>query len=110
MEANQASDTHSTPSPSIAQLWQPVDCFRLHWRVWDDQYVVYNDGSGHMHVLDPVAALIVQKIHESPCRTDELIQQIATLLGIEATEKVRETLIHTLWNLGELEIVEPVTA
>jgi PqqD family protein of HPr-rel-A system len=110
VEAKQASGRRSIRSQPIAQLWQPVDGFRLHWRIWDDQYVVYNDGSGHVHILDPVAALMVQKVLERPWGTNELIQEIATLLGIEATEEVREKLDQTLWNLDELDILEAVNA
>ena len=75
----------------------------------DEQFVVYNSGSGHTHILDPVAALIIHHIIEQPSETDELIRQIASLLNLDATEEVRDNLYRTLLNLEELGLLESST-
>jgi len=86
-----------------------VTAFPLHWRLLDEQFVVYNSGSGHSHILDPVAALIIHRIIEQPSETDELIRQIASLLNLDATEEVRDNLYRTLLNLEELGLLESST-
>ena len=86
-----------------------MTAFPLHWRLLDEQFVVYNSGSGHTHILDPVAALIIHRIIEQPSETDELIRQIASLLNLDATEEVRDNLYRTLLNLEELGLLESST-
>ena len=86
-----------------------MTAFPLHWRLLDEQFVVYNSGSGHTHILDPVAALIIHRIIEQPSETNELIRQIASLLNLDATEEVRDNLYRTLLNLEELGLLESST-
>ncbi len=90
--------------------WRSVPNVVLHWKLWEDQYVVYNSGSGHTHVLDPVAALLVRQMTESCCEASDLLRQIATLLDIEITEEFHSRLCRTLWQLEELGLVEVVTS
>jgi PqqD family protein of HPr-rel-A system len=80
----------------------------LHWKLLEDQYVVYNSGSGHTHVLDPVAALVIQQLTERCLETTELVQRIGTLLGLEPTEEFSTELHQTLSELDKLGLVEPL--
>ena len=107
-EINSSMPSHQ-PQP-VQQIWQTVNGFRLHWRLLEDQYVVYNSGSGHTHILDPVAALIVHKVIEKPSETGVLIQQVAGLLGLDTTAEVRGEFHQTLANLKELGLLEAVSA
>jgi PqqD family protein of HPr-rel-A system len=110
VRAKKVSGKHSIEPSPTSQLWRPVNGFSLHWRLWDDQYVVYNAGSSHTHILDPVAALIIQNLTKGPLETGALIQQIANLLGLKATSEVRDKLRLTLRNLDELGLLEAVPA
>jgi PqqD family protein of HPr-rel-A system len=92
-----------------AAQWRSIS-FKLHWKRWDDEFVVYNSGSGHTHVLDPLAALIVQQMSPESCNASTLIQQLALLLNVTGSEDLRKTVEHTLRQLAELGLVEAVTA
>ena len=105
-----SSGNPSIATQSLTQLWLPVNGFQLHWRFWEEQYVVYNGGSGHTHILDPVAALILQEVLEKAVGTDELIDRIVSMLGLVPTKEVRENLEQVLWNLDELGLLEAVPA
>ena len=70
--------------------------------------MVYNSGSGHTHVLDPVAALLIQQLAARSCETTELIERIAALLNLDVDEELRARLQQTLSQLDELGLVEPV--
>ena len=70
---------------------------------------MYNSGSGHTHVLDPVTALIIQQISEHDSDTKELIHQVRMLLVIEPTEESELKLKQTLSQLEELGLIESVT-
>jgi len=86
--------------------WQTPPSVVFHWKLLEDQYVVYNSGSGHTHVLDPIAALLVQQLNERCCETAELVQRIASLLNLETTEEFSNELQQTLSELDELGLVE----
>ena len=78
--------------------------------MWDEQYVVYNSGSGHTHVLDPIAALVVQKITARPYHDDEFPRYVAALLNLEETEEFRKKLQATLGKLADLGLIEAVAS
>ena len=88
--------------------WRVVPLSNLHWRFLELQYVVYNSGSGHTHVLDPVAALIIQQLTEGWHESEELVGRIATLLNLNVDEELRTRLQQTLSQLDELGLVERV--
>jgi PqqD family protein of HPr-rel-A system len=88
--------------------WRALSHAVLHWRVLEDQYVVYNDGSGHTHVLDPIATLLIQELTEEWCETGELVWRIRALLNVELTEELGLKLQQTLWQLDELGLLESV--
>jgi PqqD family protein of HPr-rel-A system len=74
----------------------------------EDMYVVYNSGSGHTHVLNPIAALVVQQLTERNLETSELLQRIGAVLSLEATEEFNDELHQTLSDLDKLGLVEPL--
>jgi PqqD family protein of HPr-rel-A system len=78
--------------------------------VWEEQYVVYNSGSGHTHLLDPIAALLIQKITAGPYDDEEFVSDIASLLNLDASEDFREKLEATLLKLVELGLIEAVVS
>jgi len=92
----------------VMPRWRTPPSVVFHWKRLEDQYVVYNSGSGHTHVLDPVAALLVQQLTERCCDTAELVQRIAALLNLEATEEFSSELQQTLSELDELGMIEPL--
>ena len=96
-------------STSIRIRWRAVPHTDLHWRLLEEQYVVYNSGSGHTHVLDPIAALLVRQLTDRCCETGELVEGMGALLNLEATEELHTKLQQILWQLDELGLVESVT-
>jgi len=74
----------------------------------EDMYVVYNCGSGHTHVLNPIAALVVQELTERNLETSELLQRIGAVLSVETTEEFNNELHQTLSDLDKLGLVEPL--
>jgi PqqD family protein of HPr-rel-A system len=94
-------------SPNIR--WRTLPDFDLYWRFLEQQYVVYHSGSGDTHVLDPIAALLVQQLSAEPIDSAALVHRIETLLNLEGTEGLREKLESTLSQLSNLGLIEPIT-
>ena len=88
--------------------WRLLPHVVLSWKLLGDQYVVYNSGSGHTHVLDPIAALVIHQLTDRSTETRELVERIAFLLNIGASEELYTELEEILWQLDELSLVESV--
>jgi PqqD family protein of HPr-rel-A system len=95
------------PSFTGVAAWRTVSLADLHWRVWEEQYVVYNDLSGHTHLLDPMAALILREIDEY-CETAELVERLAALLEVKVDDDLRGSIERTLAELDKLYLIERV--
>ena len=86
--------------------WRVLPDVVLYWKLLGDQYAVYNNGSGHTHVLDPIAALLIEQLTDQCYETGELVQRVAFLLNLEATKQLHTELEQTLWRLDELFLIE----
>jgi len=86
--------------------WRVLRAEELYWRRWDEQYVVYDSGSGQTHVLDPAAALLIQLLGERSFEAFELSEKMASLLHVDADAEFQERLQQTLSKLEELSLIE----
>jgi len=89
--------------------WRAIPGFHLYWHSWDHEFVVYHSGSGDTHLLNLVAATILQRLQDQPAMLPELTEYTTSTLGIEADESFAsslEGLIKDLTRLGLIERVE----
>src|SRR5215831_2802435 len=87
-------------------FWSIVSNCTLHWKMWEDECVVFNSGSGQTHVLDPIAAILIREINEGRIGSEALMCRVAKLLDVDLTTDVRTTFQATLWYLDELSLIE----
>jgi PqqD family protein of HPr-rel-A system len=87
--------------------WSVVPNATLHWKIWDDQCVVYNDASGQTHLLDPIPALVIRQIHEGCHNSEALFDEVAKVLDVDLTSHVRMTFEQTLRRLDAAGLIEP---
>ena len=99
-----------SPGTPVDIGWRVIPKTDLRWRLLEGQYVVYNSGSGDTHVLDPIAALLIQQLTGRCYKSKELAEQIGMLLNIEVTEELHTKLQQTLWQLDEKRLIEPATS
>ena len=65
----------SDPAPPVLQdpIWESSCWTDLAHFALDDLMVVFDRRSGHTHVLDPVAAMVLVEIAEMPRSTSDLV-------------------------------------
>ena len=57
--------------------WSSGPATDLLWRCWDDEeYVVYHVPSGDTHLLNPIAAAVLQALQEKPHSIPELADRL----------------------------------
>jgi PqqD family protein of HPr-rel-A system len=91
--------------PSTA--WQVSEGCQFVWQLWDDEYVVFDHGSGNTHFLDPVAAEALQALVASPADLRGLTQRIGARIGVEADPAFEQRIRETLDRFREAGLVEP---
>jgi PqqD family protein of HPr-rel-A system len=86
-----------------AVIWQVHPGQRLQHRLWDDEYVVFNDLSGDTHLLDASAMDVLLSLNAGPMQAD----QLNALLGCESAldQEERDAIAHTLARLQALHLI-----
>jgi PqqD family protein of HPr-rel-A system len=90
------------------QFWRITQGCELSWRSWNDEYVVYNSGSGDTHLLDLLSAEILRKIEEAPASARELENWIAGKAAADSPPEISGYVANVLLQLHSLALIEIV--
>ena len=89
-----------------ALIWRLNDLAQLHWRRWDDEWVVFDVGSGQTHQMDTLTAATVMTLEAGPLESAQLTASVAEELLIEAEPSFQHTLSGILDRLSAVGLVE----
>ena len=78
----------------------------LHFRFWDDEFVVYNSLSGDTHLLGSTAAQILLKLQQAPLNSITLAESLAPVLHAEMDDELVIQIEHILADLDTLALIE----
>lgn len=78
---------------------------RLHWRHFDDDWIVFESASGATHQLTPLSAFVAQALEDGPAPTDRLAEQAAAAIGSTDSGAVRGAVLEVLGQFRKLGIV-----
>lgn len=88
--------------------WGLISDQALHFRSWDDEFVVYNSRSGDTHLLGSVAAQILLKLQQAPSNSATLAESLAPLLHADRDDDVVAQIEHILADLDTLALIERI--
>lgn len=79
----------------------------LHWRRWDDSFIVFDEASGRTHQLDAVSACVLLRLEEGSRDQAALAEEVAADLGwtVDAARHALPVLFDHLTVSG---LIEPV--
>ncbi len=85
--------------------WRLGTLVSLHWRNWDDEWVVFDSGSGQTHKVDHLAAAILTLIEADEITEHELFSQLSQASGFSTPEwhQAIDTATGRLCELGLIE-------
>lgn len=86
--------------------WRVISDSALHFRLWDDEFVVYNSLSGDTHLLGSTAAQILLKLQQAPSNVTALSASLAPLLNTEMDDEFVIQIEHVLADLNTLALIE----
>ena len=80
----------------------------LHFRSWNDEFVVYNSLSGDTHLLGSAAAHVLLKLQQAPSDAIILAESLASLLQTNFDEELALEMAHLLADLDRLALIERI--
>jgi len=86
--------------------WQIISGFELRWLNWDDEFVVYHTGSGDTHLLNSMAAIILEQMASSSLSLQELSDYFIHSLGINPDNDFEKNLKQLVTELERSGLIE----
>jgi len=97
-------------SPGKADTrWMVPEGNGLAWRVWDDEFLVYNTASGQTHYLNLLAGEALRSLEAAPAHAHELVRRLANRFGIAEDSPSLQTIDRLIHELDELGLIAPST-
>jgi PqqD family protein of HPr-rel-A system len=81
----------------------------LAWRIWDDEFLVYNAASGQTHHLNLLAGEALRSLEVEPAETRELVGRLADRFEIAEDSPPLRMIDRLIDELDELGLIAPST-
>ena len=81
----------------------------LAWRIWDDEFLVFNTASGQTHHLNLLAGEALRSLEAEPARTPELVRRLASQFEIAEDSPLLQAIDRLIHELDELGLIAPST-
>jgi len=81
---------------------------RLHWRMWDDAYVVFDEASGQTHHMDAVRAYVLDLMGDGTKQHQDLLGELSkfpALTGQPELQGMLSAMIEEFCTNGLVEVV-----
>jgi PqqD family protein of HPr-rel-A system len=78
----------------------------LHWRCWDNEWAVFDVGSGQTHQIDTLTAVTLMMLEASPVPLPELVSRVAEELLIPGDQELSAALSGVLKRLVAAGLIE----
>lgn len=86
--------------------WHLNSLASLHWRCWNDEWAVFNVGSGQTHQMDTLTAVTLMMVEASPVDSSELVSRVAEELLIPGNQELSDVLNGILDRLATAGLIE----
>lgn len=88
--------------------WQLNELACLHWRCWNDEWAVFDVGSGQTHQVDTLTAVTLMMIETAARDHSELVSCVAQELLIPGQTELSDALNGVLERLVSAGLIESV--
>jgi len=93
-----------------ATVWTVPAGNMLSWRVWDDEFLVYNTASGYTHHLNFLAGEALRSLEAEPASASELVCRLADQFEIARDSPPLQMIDRLIRELDELGLIAPSTS
>ena len=82
----------------------------LAWRVWDDEFLIYNTASGQTHHLNFLAGEALRSLEAEPGSASELVRRLAEQFEIAEDSPQLQMIDRLIQQFEELGLIAPSTS
>lgn len=82
----------------------------LQWRCWDDEYVVFDETSGHTHQLDPVRAFVLNFLGTGSYQFEVVLSELTSIPAFVDAPKLSGLLQVILGEFSTHGLVEIISS
>lgn len=86
--------------------WHLNALVTLHWRCWDNEWAVFDVGSGQTHQMDTLTAVTLMIVEASPVDLHELVSRVADELLVPGQTELSSALSGILERLVAAGLIE----
>lgn len=90
--------------------WRLNPACELHWRHWDEGYVLFDAASGLTHALNVIGTVCLEALAAGPLDEASLTRAVCRELDLAADDLAAGELHTLLARFDELGLAEPVSA
>ena len=91
----------------MAVSWHINPSICLHWRHWEEAYILFNAASAQTHMLNEFGKTVLQLLEEAPRNTIDLSERLALRFAMEWDDQAQFYLQSVLADLDQLGLIEP---
>ena len=89
--------------------WRLNPACQIHWRYWDNDYILFNVASGQTHFLNDLGAITLELVAEQALDEEALLEAFALRFeDFVIDDELREYVATMLEDLDNLGLIEPV--
>ena len=86
-------------------------CYRVcdwsgHWKLIDDDYLVYQEETGNLYILNQLAFETLQIIFHAPLTFGELVCKLSSQFDVPPMDELTPAILNTLSELESADLVE----
>lgn len=90
--------------------WAVPEGNALTWRIWDDEFLVYNAASGETHHLNLLAGETLHSLEAEAAHGRELVHRLADQFEIAEDSPALQMIDRLIRELDELGLIAPTTS
>ena len=91
-------------------MWRLSRGSSLIWKAWDDEYVVFNAGSGSAHLLDALTGEALAVLERTRADANQVTREVAAELGVEPSDDLRQQIEMAIAELHRVDLIEPAAS
>ena len=86
------------------------DANALVWRIWDDEFLIYNTASGQTHHLNLLAGEALRSLEDEAARMHELVRRLADQFEIAEDSPSLQAIDQLIHEFDALGLIAPLTS
>ncbi len=90
-----------------SKLWRIVPGLRLKQRRWNEETIIYNCGSGDVHLLNAVGSEALGILQAKALSDKDLATEVSGRLKIDNDEKLHSSIQEFINSLARLGLIRP---